>query len=60
MAFRPALISLLALLLLSPLRGQDLDFDSLLIREIQPEGKKRMEVQAYLCGFTFPIGERFT
>ena len=32
----------------------------LLIREIQPEGKKRMEVQAYLCGFTFPIGERFT
>lgn len=32
----------------------------LLIREIQPEGKKRMDVQAYLCGFSFPIGERFS
>ena len=32
----------------------------LLIREIQPEGKKRMDVQSYICGFTFPIGERFT
>ena len=32
----------------------------LLIREIQPEGKKRMDVQSCLCGFLFPTGERFT
>jgi methionyl-tRNA formyltransferase len=34
--------------------------DYLLIREIQPEGKKRMKVQSYLCGGTMPVGERFT
>lgn len=32
----------------------------LLIREIQPEGKKRMDVKACLCGFDFPLGEKFT
>ena len=34
--------------------------DYLRIREIQPEGKKRMEVQAYLCGGTLESGEQFT
>ena len=34
--------------------------DYLLIREIQPEGKKRMDVQSYLCGVSIPIGEQFT
>jgi len=34
--------------------------DYLLIKEIQPEGKKRMDVQSYLCGFTMPVGERFS
>ncbi|MCL7488856.1 MAG: methionyl-tRNA formyltransferase [Desulfobulbaceae bacterium] len=34
--------------------------DYLLIREIQPEGKKRMAVQSYLCGAAIPAGERFT
>lgn len=34
--------------------------DYLLIREIQPEGKKRMDVQSYLCGFTMNAGEQFT
>lgn len=34
--------------------------DYLLIREIQPEGKKRMDVHAYLCGFPMPAGEQFT
>lgn len=34
--------------------------DYLLVREIQPEGKKRMEVQAYLCGVIMPAGEKFT
>ncbi|MDW7771588.1 MAG: methionyl-tRNA formyltransferase [Desulfobulbaceae bacterium] len=34
--------------------------DYLLIREIQPEGKKRMAVQYCLCGFCFTIGEKFT
>lgn len=34
--------------------------DYLLIREIQPEGKKRMDVHAYLCGFSMPAGEQFT
>lgn len=32
----------------------------LLIREVQPEGKKRMAVQAYLCGAAMPTGEKFT
>ena len=31
---------------------------SLLIREIQPDGKKRMPVQSCLCGTTFPVGEK--
>lgn len=34
--------------------------DYLLIREIQPEGKKRMDVHSYLCGFPMPTGEQFT
>lgn len=34
--------------------------DYLLIREIQPEGKKRMDVHSYLCGFPMPAGEQFT
>lgn len=32
----------------------------LLIREIQPEGKKRMSVQSCLCGMNLPMGERFS
>jgi methionyl-tRNA formyltransferase len=31
----------------------------LLIREIQPEGKKRMAVSAWLCGGRKPVGSRF-
>lgn len=34
--------------------------DSLLIREIQPEGKKRMCVRACICGLQLPVGQRFT
>ena len=34
--------------------------DYLLIKEIQPEGKKRMCVQACICGMKLPTGERFT
>ena len=34
--------------------------DYLLIREIQPEGKKRMDVQACLCRGTIRAGDRFT
>jgi len=34
--------------------------DCLLIREIQPEGKKRMTVQACLCGMTLPVGATFS
>ena len=33
---------------------------SLLIREIQPEGKKRMSVEAYLCGQTLENGQKFS
>ncbi len=33
--------------------------NSLLIREIQPEGKKRMDVSAYLCGQSLEAGLRF-
>ncbi len=33
---------------------------SLLIRDIQPEGKKRMSVQACLCGIPFVPGDKFT
>jgi methionyl-tRNA formyltransferase len=29
------------------------------IREIQPEGKKRMEVRSCIHGFCFPVGEKF-
>ena len=32
----------------------------LLIREIQPEGKKRMAVQSCLCGMQMPVGEKFS
>ncbi|MDH3330001.1 MAG: methionyl-tRNA formyltransferase [Desulfobulbaceae bacterium] len=32
----------------------------LVIHEIQPEGKKRMDAQSCLCGFCFPTGEKFT
>ncbi|MCI5168451.1 MAG: methionyl-tRNA formyltransferase, partial [Candidatus Electrothrix sp. GM3_4] len=34
--------------------------DYLLIREIQPEGKKRMCVQACICGMKLPLGEQFS
>ena len=34
--------------------------DCLLIREIQPEGKKRMTVQACLCGMALPVGATFS
>ena len=34
--------------------------DCLLIREIQPEGKKRMTVQACLCGMALPAGVTFS
>ena len=33
---------------------------ALLISEIQPEGKKRMAVSAWLCGGQKPVGSRFT
>ncbi|HEB50559.1 MAG TPA: methionyl-tRNA formyltransferase [Desulfobulbus sp.] len=33
--------------------------DHLLVREIQPEGKKRMDVQACLCGGRIHAGDRF-
>ncbi len=32
----------------------------LLIREIQPDGKKRMSVQACLCGTSFSVGDTLT
>jgi len=32
----------------------------LLVREVQAEGKKRMDVQSLLCGMTLPVGEQFT
>jgi len=31
----------------------------LLVREIQPEGKKRMDVQSCLCGTKLPVGKQF-
>jgi methionyl-tRNA formyltransferase len=34
--------------------------DYLLIKEIQPEGKKRMCVQACICGMQLPLGEQFS
>jgi len=34
--------------------------DYLLIRQIQPEGKKRMTVQSCLCGMQLPVGEQFS
>ena len=34
--------------------------DSLLLREIQAEGKKRLDVQSLLRGMPLPVGERFT
>jgi len=34
--------------------------DHLLIREIQPEGKKRMTVQSCLCGMQLPVGAQFS
>jgi methionyl-tRNA formyltransferase len=34
--------------------------DYLLLREIQAEGKKRMDVQSLLCGMCLPVGERFS
>jgi len=30
--------------------------NSLLIREIQPEGKKRMSVESFICGHQIPVG----
>jgi len=32
---------------------------TLLVREIQPEGKKRMSVEAYLCGHSLVSGQKF-
>jgi methionyl-tRNA formyltransferase len=32
----------------------------LLVREVQLEGKKRMDVRSLLCGTGLPVGERFT
>lgn len=34
--------------------------DCLLIKEIQPEGKRRMDIQACICGMKLPLGERFS
>ncbi len=34
--------------------------DALLLHEIQPEGKKRMDVAAWLCGGALAVGDRFT
>ena len=34
--------------------------DYLLLREIQAEGKKRMDVRSLLCGMSLPVGERFS
>ena len=34
--------------------------DYLLIREIQPEGKKRMTVQSCLCGMELPVGKKIS
>lgn len=34
--------------------------DCLLIKEIQPEGKKRLTAEAYLCGHPLPAGSLFT
>ena len=33
--------------------------DSLLIRELQPEGKKRMTVESFLCGYPLKASSRF-
>ncbi len=33
---------------------------ALLVREIQPEGKKRMSVEAYICGQSLETGQTFT
>jgi len=32
----------------------------LLIREVQPEGKKRMDISSLLCGFRLETGQRFS
>ena len=32
----------------------------LLIREIQPEGKKRMDISSLLCGSSLESGQRFS
>lgn len=34
--------------------------NSILIREIQPEGKKRMAVASYICGAKIEVGSNFT
>lgn len=34
--------------------------NALLISELQPEGKKRLAVEAFLCGHSVPIGSRFS
>lgn len=34
--------------------------DCLLVREVQPEGKKRMPVEAFLCGFPLAAGVRLS
>lgn len=34
--------------------------NALLVSELQPEGKKRLDVEAFLCGHSVPIGSRFS
>ncbi len=34
--------------------------DALLLRELQPEGKKRLSVEAFLCGHSLKPGSRFS
>lgn len=34
--------------------------NALLIKELQPEGKKRLSAEAFLCGYPLPAGSRFT
>lgn len=34
--------------------------NALLVSELQPEGKKRLEVEAFLCGHSVPTGSRFS
>jgi hypothetical protein len=31
-----------------------------MVKEVQPEGKKRMSVEAFLCGYPLESGKHFT